>query len=114
MRILSREKPPRSWAIGWPVDLAEQVPERDVERRIAAHLGAGRAEAEIADESLAMRSICERIPAEHLRRQRLVDIGLDRLGAEEGLAEAGEPFVGMNPQPQQIGELRERGSFRGR
>ena len=64
------EKPPSSCASGWPVDLAEEVPERDVERGIAAHFGAGGAESEIADEVLRNPVDLERIAAEQLRRER--------------------------------------------
>ena len=43
-----------------------------------------------------MRSICERIAADQLRRDSLVEVGLDRARQEEGLAEAGDALVGMD------------------
>ena len=63
--------------------LAEEVPERDVERGVAAHLGAGGAEADIAGEVLGDAVDGERIAAEQLRREHLVDIGLDGLGMKK-------------------------------
>ena len=79
--------------------LAEQVPERDVERRIAAHLGAGRPEAEIADEILRDAVDRQRVAPKHSRRRCFVHIGLDRARHEESLAETDEPLVGVDAQP---------------
>ena len=72
-------------------DLAEQVPQRDVEGGVAAEFGAGRAEADIGDEVAGDAIDGERIAAEHLRRDHLMDVGLDGRGGEERLAEADQP-----------------------
>jgi hypothetical protein len=88
-----------------PGHLAEEVPERDVDRRVAALLGAGRAVADIGRELLGNAVDGERAAAEKLRCRRLVDIGLDRLRREEGLAEANEALIGVDAQPDEVGEL---------
>ncbi len=111
MRILSREKPPRSWAIGWPHGLAEQIPEGDVERRIAPRLRAGRTESEIAVQVSGDEIDLQRIAADQLRRNDLVNVGLHRLRRHESLAEAGEALRGVDAQPQQIAEFRQPDRF---
>ena len=47
----------------------------------------------------------QRILPEHLRRERLVHIGMDRLRTEEGLAQADLPGVGVDLDPDDVGEL---------
>ena len=46
MRMRSRLRPPSSWWIGVSGRLAEDVPQRDVEGRVAAHLDAAARETE--------------------------------------------------------------------
>src|SRR5262249_15199588 len=89
-----------------PADrLAEQVPQRDVDRRVAARLHTGAAPAEIVDEGPVDRLDLDRIAADQLGRRALVDIGLDRGRAHEGLAETGQPLVGPETDPDEVGEL---------
>src|SRR5688572_26182592 len=60
-----------------PADrLAEQIPQRDVDRRVAACLHAGAAPAEIVDEALVDRLDLDRIAAHELGRGALMDVGL--------------------------------------
>ena len=70
-------------------------------------------EADVADEVLGDAVDGERVAAEQLRRDRLVDIGLDRLRHEEGLAEPDEALVGVDAQPEEVGELLEPDGFDG-
>ena len=85
--------------------LAEYVPERDVEGRVAAHLGAARAEAEIADEVGGQQVDRQRVAADDTRRDIFVQIFLDGARAVEGFAEAGDAFVGVHLDPQEVGSL---------
>ena len=85
--------------------LAEDVPERDVDGGIAAHLGAGRGKADIAGQAARDGVDGERVPAEKERRGALVDIGLDGAGTEEGLPQAGDSLIGMDQHPAKIGVL---------
>ncbi len=89
--------------------LAEDVPERQVDGRVAAHLdrAGGRAHEAVADppaDRLAVQVDRPRVFAQQPGRQRLVDIGLGGLGVAEGLAEAGEAFVGLDPEPEHVAE----------
>ena len=87
-------------------DLAEEVPERDVDRRAAALLDAGGVE---ADERVQRRasgaSIRERVLAEQVGGGRLVHPGRDGLGAEERLAEPADPLVGVDADVAEVREL---------
>jgi hypothetical protein len=47
----------------------------------------------------------QRVLADQAGCRGLVDVGRDRVGPEEGLAEAGHAFVGMHMDPEQVGEL---------
>ena len=58
-----------------------------------------------------MRSICSGSRPISFGAIDLVDVGLDRLGRHEGLAEAGEALVGMDAQPEEVAELREPDRF---
>ena len=98
---------------GLPGDLPEDIPKRDVERRIAAHFGAGGAKPQIADEVFRNPVDLERIAAKQLLRQAFVDIGLDGLGEKEGFAEADDPFRGVHLEPQQVGEFGDADRFEG-
>ena len=50
----------------------------------------------------------QRIAADQLGRHGLMDVGLDGSGTHEGLAEADKAFVGMQADPEQVGELADR------
>jgi len=88
--------------------LAEQVPECDVDSRGGAHLhpGAGKAEVLVLQRA-SMPVHLQRGLSEQQRRHRLVDVRLDRAGTEEGLAQPDQPLVGVDMEPEQIGELAE-------
>ncbi len=96
-----------------PRRLAEQVPQRDVERRVAADLGAGGAEPDIEGQVLGDPVDGERIAAEELWRDRLVHIGFNGLRQEERLAEADQPLVRVDAEPQEVGEFFEPDRFDG-
>ncbi len=85
--------------------LPQDVPKSDVERRVAAHLDAARTEAEIAHEILGDPVDRARVAADQPRRERLVDIGLDRARHEEGFTKPYNPLIGVNLQPEDVLEL---------
>ncbi len=88
-------------------DFAENIPKRNVERRIAAHFSSGGAKPQIADEVFRNPVNLERIAAEELLRQAFMDISLDGLGKEKCFAEADNSLRSMHLQPKKIGELGE-------
>ncbi len=94
-------------------ELPQDVPEGDVERRVAAHLDAARAEAEVAHEVLGDPVDRARVAADQPRRERLVDVGLDRPRHEEGLAEPHDPLVGVDLEPEDVLELGGRDRLEG-
>ena len=53
----------------------------------------------------------EGVFAEQVGRHRLVEVGLDRLGAEEGFPQAADAFVSMHPHPDEVRELPEPQRF---
>ena len=52
-----------------------------------------------------MRLDAQRVAAEETPAQRVVDVRLDRAGAVEGLAEADHAGVGVDADPEDVGEL---------
>jgi hypothetical protein len=87
--------------------LAEDVPEGDVDRRVAALLDARARRAQVAAERGCVPLDLERILAEQVGRNGLVQVGIDSLGAEERLSEAEVPFVCPHRDEEEIGELLE-------
>jgi hypothetical protein len=53
----------------------------------------------------------QRILPQHLRRERLVDIGMDRLRAEEGLPQTDMASVGVDLDPDDVGKLGQADRF---
>ena len=101
------------------VDLAEEVPQRDVDRRVAARLDACAAPAEVVRQRGVDRLDPQRVAADELRRDGLVQIRFHGGRAHERLAEADRPLVGVEAHPQQVPELAEaqrlqRGDLHGR
>jgi hypothetical protein len=85
--------------------LAKDVPQRHVDHRPAAILGA---RAEVADERSQLVPVvvdAKRIPAEEVGSGGLVDPRDHRLGAEEALAHTDESFVGVDLQIGDVGKL---------
>ena len=82
--------------------LAINIPECDVHRRIAAHLGAGIACTNI---NAAQRAVVQldvaRILADQIGRDMVVDVAGDRTGRPEGLTGADDSRVGVDSQPAQ-------------
>src|SRR5688572_16909825 len=70
-------------------ELAEEVPERDVEGGRSARLDARAAKAEIAGEPASEAVDLERIAAKHARRDVLVQVRLDARGGIARLAQPG-------------------------
>ena len=93
-------------------DPAEQVPERDVDRREGAALGAGGAGRERSAPASGLDP--ERVLAEQVRGRRLVHPGGDGLGAQERLAEADQPLVGVHADVAEVRELADAGWSRAR
>ena len=88
---------------GQPGVLAQAVPQRHVECRGGAHLGAGRRVADRVTRELAVDGAdAGGVAAEHQRRDDFMQEGVDRAGREEGLAQAGDPRVRLDDQPQQV------------
>ena len=85
--------------------LAPQVPQRDVEPGVAAHLGAGAGEADVADQVLRMEVDAQGVGAQEQRRRKAVDVGLGRGHPVEDLAEPGEALVGVDVDPEDVGVL---------
>ncbi len=86
-----------------PGTLAEQVPQRQVDRAVAAGLHAAALVADIGREQPG-HALGGGVPfAEQHRGGRVVQVGLDRGGAEERLAEAGGAVVGVQPEQEQVG-----------
>ena len=80
------EGSPEQLVDGLVGNLAEEVPEGDVEGGVAAGLGAGGAVADVAVEVAGVEVDLERVFAEQIGRDGLVDVGLDRLRPEERFA----------------------------
>ncbi len=76
--------------------LAEDVPERDVERGDRPHLGAHRAMRHVAAERHVVLLDSARVLTEQIGRDRLVDIPRDRRRTEAGLTEADDSLIGMD------------------
>jgi hypothetical protein len=86
--------------------LAEDVPERDVDRRGAAHLGAGARKPQVVVQERARMAIDrQRVLADQARRCGFVDVGGDRVRPEKGLAQADQTRVGVHVDPEQVGKL---------
>src|SRR5439155_3445515 len=92
--------------------LAEEIPERDVDGGETPHLHAAAAEPDIGG-TQRMRVLVDAqgVLAQQVGCRALMDVGSDGIGAEEGLAQAYRPLIGMDLDPQKIGELREQYSF---
>src|SRR5258707_10529572 len=89
--------------------LAEQIPQREIDRRVAADLDAARREpVEMAADAVGQRIVMAidlaRVLAEKVGRAGRVDIGSDRLRVADRLAETDDSVIGMEPQPDEIGE----------
>ena len=98
------EQPPDRLAERLPVD----VPERDVDGGVAAHLGAGIARADIdAAEPPVVQLDVARILADQIGRDIVVEIGGDRPGRPEGLARSDQAGIGVDAQPEQERKLGE-------
>jgi hypothetical protein len=88
------------------VRLAEDIPQRDIDRGVAARFDARRTPAEIvARECRVDRLDLQRIAANNLGSDRLVQVGLDRLRPHERLAKSDNAFVGMHPHEEQVAEF---------
>ena len=94
-----------------PGDLAEKIPERDVESGIPSDLGAGGPKADITGEILGDPVDRKRIATQELWSDRLVHIGFDGFGQEERFAQSDKPLVGVNAKPEQVCELFEPDRF---
>ncbi len=91
--------------------LAEHVPQRDVDGRVAARLDAGAAPAEIAGQVAVARLDGQRVLPHQARRRPLVQVGLDGLRAHEGLAQPDQALVGVQAHPEDVGKLTEPDGF---
>src|SRR5918998_1335422 len=85
--------------------LAEEIPQRYVQGRVAPRLGPAATISEVAVELAGVPVDVEGVLPEQVGSHGLVDVGLERPRREEGLAEAPEPLVRVNLDEQDIGEL---------
>jgi hypothetical protein len=53
----------------------------------------------------------QRVSADQVRGDALMDVGFDRASAEERFAETDESFVGVNLHPKQVGKFIEPKRF---
>ena len=102
-----------------PGGLAGDVPQRDVHRGCRARLDARAAPAEIVAQRHPQRLDLAGIAADQLRRAPIMQIGLDRGRRHEGLAQAHDPLIRVQPHPDDVGEFAkanglERGDLHGR
>jgi len=81
--------------------LTDNVPDRHVDRRGGADLGAGAAEADIRPCRAGQRLDAARVRANEGGRDPLVDVGVDRGTAEPALAKPDQALVGMDANPDQ-------------
>ena len=87
-------------------DLAEDVPQRDVDRRSCAVLRAGgRLRHRQVDHLLVERFDLQRIASDQSSGQRFVDVRLDRAGAIERFAEPDHSAVGVDADPEHVREF---------
>jgi hypothetical protein len=92
--------------------LAEDVPKRDVDHGCRSNLGAAARESQIAAHELpAVRLDRERILAEQIRRDQLVNLRFHRGRAARSLAEPDQSFVRMNLREQQIRPIGQANGF---
>src|SRR5215208_2468908 len=81
--------------------LPDNVPERHVDRRGGADLGAGAAEADIRPCRAGQRLDAASVRADEGGRDPLVDVGVDRGTAEPALAKPDQALVSMDANPDQ-------------
>ena len=88
--------------------LAEDVPQGEIDHRRRAHLGAGAGEAQVAVHQLAIVQLDrQRVLAQQVRRDQVVDLRLHRQRAARGLPQSHQPCVGVDLSQQQIGPARQ-------
>ena len=86
--------------------LAENVPQRDVDCRIASGLCPCGAPAQIVFREHAIDGLdLQRIAPQQLRGHGFMQIGLYSLRTQKSLPEPDEAFIGMEPQEDQIAEF---------
>jgi hypothetical protein len=85
--------------------LPEDVPQRDVDRSAPAHFGAGADEADIADQVRLLRLDITGVFADEPWRNELVDMRFGRSRAVKGLAEADQPLIRLDLDPEKVGKF---------
>jgi hypothetical protein len=90
-----------------PAHLSEEIPERDVDRRVATQLDAGARVPEVPAQRGHVTLDLERILPQQVRRDRLVQVRLDGASAEERLSQPDESVVGVHRDEKEVGELLE-------
>ena len=91
---------------------AKEIPQGDVNGRIAARLDARAAPAQITGQITRSGFDGQRILPNELGSGPLVQIGLDGLRAHKRLAQADQTLVGVQPDPQDIGKLAQPNGFK--
>src|SRR6266850_7560678 len=92
-------------------ELAVEVPERNVERGHSTRLDPRAAKAEIARKAARQALDLQRVLAEHPRRNEFMQVRFHALGSEARLSQSDQPFVGMQPQPDEVREFAEAQGF---
>ena len=91
--------------------LAKNVPQRDVNGRVAARLGAGATPAQVAGELPVAGFDRQRVFAQQLRAGPLMDVSLHRLRTHKGFTQTDQSLVGVDAHPHDVGELIEPQGF---
>src|SRR5215211_3533669 len=89
----------------------KEVPERDVDCRVAPSLDATGGIADVRGQCSRVLVDVEGILPQEVRRDRLVNVRLDRLGPEKRLPETGDALIRVHPHPEQVRELPEPQRF---
>ena len=88
--------------------LAEEIPESDVDRRIGSRLCPGAGVADVRLQGSRVPVYMLGILSQQIRSSCLVDVVLDRLGIEVGLAQPDQAFVRVQLNEEEVWELPRR------
>src|SRR5436190_7915796 len=87
-------------------NLAENIPERDVDGGETPHLGTAAAEPDISrTQRMRMFVDAQRVFAEKIGRRAFMDIRGHGVAAEEGLAKSDGAVIGQHMNPDKVGEF---------
>ena len=91
---------------GLPADLAEEIPQGDVDRRCGPVLGSGGRLRHRQVHHVAVNGLdVQRVAPQEASGKGVMDVGLDRTGAVKRFAETDDPAVGVNADPEDVRKL---------